>query len=716
MKRYDLTVAVTAHNEGLIAHKTMRSILEAAKKLEEKNISYEILIHIDNGDEITKNYFKRYQQMPNMQIFENSFGDPGPSRNFLVAKANGTYISILDGDDLISDNWLILAYELLKSQKEEVIVHPEGILTFGTEVSNVLTLQTETLPREKDTIVLLGENRWCAILMAKTETILRFPYRHLTGGYSHEDYVFNIETTEAGIRHLIAKKTVLFYRRSKNSRLSSSNNGNLIIPYMGLFDFQKVRGFHKEVQVEVPLNVSLKQRGYKLYKKIRNNNFLNYFITPPAKLTLKLLNRCSHISEERKIPKFVVEEWAKINHLETQLYPYPAMVKNTQLYNPSNLSVIGETYLKIASSVTQVPDYIFIVPWLVRGGADKVLMNMMKAIEEIHPGTKFTVITTLPTKNVWAKMLPKNTDLIEFGRIADGLPPHEMDELFSRVITQLKCKRIHVINSEYAYGWLYRHEELIRNHYDLTVSLFASGLIPESNFTCRFSFDDPFIFDIYKAVKKVFTDNQTVIEESIEKNAFDPALFKVHYQPIMDEMKPVHQLEKNKKKIRVLWAGRVTREKMPDVVKAIGEKLNPEEFQIDVYGAFSEDVNKRFFDGVPAVKYCGVFDGFSTLPTENYDILLYTCVGDGMPNIILEAAAAGLPILASNDGGVHEFVQNKKTGVLVDDIRDVDTYIQRLQEFKEDPGVFEKYAKAAQKLLKERHAWEVFVEKIKEDF
>lgn len=38
MKRYDLTVAVTAHNEGLVAHKTMRSILEATKKLEEKRL------------------------------------------------------------------------------------------------------------------------------------------------------------------------------------------------------------------------------------------------------------------------------------------------------------------------------------------------------------------------------------------------------------------------------------------------------------------------------------------------------------------------------------------------------------------------------------------------------------------------------------------------------------------------------------------------------
>ena len=715
MKRYDLTVAVTAHNEGLVSHKTMRSILEATKRLEEKKISYEILIHIDNGDQITKDYFKRYAKMPNVVIYENNFGDPGPSRNFLAQKASGEYLTFLDGDDLISDNWLVVAYGALIGATEEVIVHPEGILTFGTEVNNVLTIQTETLPREKDTIILLGENRWCAILMAKTSTLLKFPYQHLTGGYSHEDYVFNVETTNAGIKHIIAKETILFYRRSNNSRLSSSNNMNQIIPYMEFFDFAKVREFRADSHADVPVEVSLKRKGYKLYKKIRDNNFLNYFITPPAKLTLKVLNKFNQEKKLGKIPEFVVREWAKINPLETQLYPYPFILNRTQIYDPSDLSMIGETYLKIAQSVTHTPDYVFIVPWVVRGGADKVMLNMMKAIEEIHPGSKFTVITTLPNKNVWAKMLPKNTDLIEFGKLADGLPPYEKDELLSRVITQLKCKKLHIINSEYAYAWAYKHQELIKNHYELTVSVFASCFIPESNFTCRFSFDDPFIFDIYPVVKKIFTDNQTFVEESVEKNALDEKLFKVQYQPIMDEVKPVHHAEANKK-VKVLWASRVTREKMPDMIKLIADKLDPKEFQIDVFGAFSDDVDKNFFAGVPVINYRGAFDGFSSLPTEDYDILLYTSVGDGVPNILLEATAAGLPILASNDGGVHEFIQDGKTGSLVKEIRDVDGYVKKLKDFRKNPKKYEEYVEAAQKLLEERHSWKAFIKKMKEDF
>ena len=82
MKTYDLTVAITAHNEGLVAHKTMRSILEATKKLKEKKISYEILVHIDNGDKETIKYFGTYKDINYVSVYKNNFGDLGSSRNF----------------------------------------------------------------------------------------------------------------------------------------------------------------------------------------------------------------------------------------------------------------------------------------------------------------------------------------------------------------------------------------------------------------------------------------------------------------------------------------------------------------------------------------------------------------------------------------------------------------------------------------------------------
>lgn len=55
---YDLSVIITAHAEGLLAHKTLLSALRA---LEELKNDYQIIVNIDRGDEATIDYFKRYR-------------------------------------------------------------------------------------------------------------------------------------------------------------------------------------------------------------------------------------------------------------------------------------------------------------------------------------------------------------------------------------------------------------------------------------------------------------------------------------------------------------------------------------------------------------------------------------------------------------------------------------------------------------------------------
>ena len=59
-----LSIIVTAHHEGLIAHKTMRSIERAVSLLRDSDISYEIIISIDRGDEETIRYFSNYTALP----------------------------------------------------------------------------------------------------------------------------------------------------------------------------------------------------------------------------------------------------------------------------------------------------------------------------------------------------------------------------------------------------------------------------------------------------------------------------------------------------------------------------------------------------------------------------------------------------------------------------------------------------------------------------
>ena len=713
MSKIDLSMAITVHDEGILAHKTMRSVLEAAEKVKEAGYTFEIIIHIDNGDTATIKYFERYKSQKEIKIYKNSFGDTAPSRNYILSVARGKYTAFLDGDDLVSDNWYVDALNMLEKTDEDIVVHPEAVLTFGVDQPNVLTLQGDSY--DQDPLILLGENRWGSVLMAKTGLLKDNLYRILGDGYGHEDYVFNINTLEKGIKHKVALETVLFYRRSAFSRLSLGNLHNVTIPYAKMFEFENIKKM--QINNEIKKKYTTKERAYKIYKSIRNNDALNYFITPVAKLTLKILKRNKiNSSINNKVPLFVLKEWKKINHIETLLYPHDRDVKNVQIYDAKEFLSVGRAYYKIAQNIRFKPDYVFLVPWVVRGGADKVLFNYIEALKEIHPEWHFTVIATIAGRNTWVNQLPDYVDFVDFGKMALSLVPDMQDKLMTRLITQLNCTNLHIINSEYSYMWAKRHEELVKKHYNLYVSLFAWEYVRGSNMGGVFGYDNPRLFEIINVVKKIFTDNAAMMEYSIEENAFDKNKFKVHYQPVknLDLYSPKDKvLEEGK--LRILWAGRVAAVKLPEVVAEIGRHLNPKKVTIDVFGEINKDTDSNVFKNIPAINYKGAYDGFQSLPVDQYDLLLYTSLTDGMPNVILEAAAAGLPIIASNDGGVGEFIQDGKTGILIEDYLDYESYVKAINKVLENPEVLKKYARNAQRLLLDRHSWDKFVEIVRKD-
>ena len=50
---------------------------------------------------------------------------------------------------------------------------------------------------------------------------------------------------------------------------------------------------------------------------------------------------------------------------------------------------------------------------------------------------------------------------------------------------------------------------------------------------------------------------------------------------------------------------------------------------------------------------------------KNFDIFVLPSLKEGLPYVILEAGLAGLPVIASNVGGIPEIIENGKEGLLV---------------------------------------------------
>lgn len=707
-----LSVIITAHNEGLLAHKTILSVFRA---LEDFSEDYEIIVHIDNGTAETKAYFERYADDKRFTILENNFGDLGESRNFAIKRAKGSYVSLLDADDLVSKNYFVQMVKTLDEAEGEIVVHPNYCLSFEDFGDNyVFQTLGESINPEMDAILLFARHRWISAICAKRKTLAKHPYIKTENGYGHEDYTLNIKLTEDKVLHKIAKDTIYFYRRKAVSLLKQSNSQHLTQPYSKMFEIEKWKKFDiPEEKVEQKRNARQVLRDF--YIKMRNNKTLNSIITPAAELAKKATGK--KIISKTKVPEGVLAEWKEMAKIEMQIFPAQYIIDKMVIYDTDTPQDASKDYLKLCNQIKEMPDYVFIVPWIISGGADKVILNYLKALEELHPEWNIAVIATLQSDNEWKHRMSDHSYLVEFGNVAKNLNAEDRDLLLTRLLIQLRCPKIHIINSVEGLHWVMAHEALVKNEFKISTSLFCPGIIPKTNCEGRWDFADPHVVRIYPMMEKIFTDNTKVVESLISKDGFDKEKLKVHYQPTEIPAHTERHYD-SEKALRILWAGRISIQKNPKLLVRIAEKLSPEKVQIDAYGRVDPDELEgfKFPKGSDVLHYQGPFHDFNEIDLEKYDLLLHTSISDGMPNVILEAAAAGMTTIASNVGGISDFVRNGETGFLVDDIENEDEYVKVINEIQTNPSILNKLMTGAEKLLQENYAWEKFVEDVKSDF
>lgn len=709
-KNTELSVIVTAHHEGILAHKTILSVLRALEPFDNEGLSYEIVVHIDEGNEATNTYYSSYVDDARFVIFHNSLGNPADSRNFAIKKARGKYSALIDGDDLISRNWLIDSYNTLKASDTPSILRPQYHFHFGeAEELNHVWIMENSFSKEEDSLILSFYNRWTFPLVASTALLRQHPFRPSLNGYAYEDWLFNADIRADDIPVNIVPGAVVFYRRRQGSITSHHKGG--ILEYSELFDIDYV----KSIKIDTPIDS--RPNKLKMYtktagkvavhfgKSLRKSNKIRQLTDPT-------LQRVLYKKRSSQLPQNLISAWKDINSIENQLYPTKASIRSVN-FHPLSFNQhdvrFGLIYKQLVDQVTRKPDYLFLPPDLGIGGTEKVLFNYIEAIAKAHPDWHIGVIGRLPKK--YHQTPPPNVDFIDFRQATEGLEKYQKDLIWSRLLVQLGVKRLHLINNEYFYQWIAEHLDVLKHeNYTINASMFMREYTEDKGHIR--SIADPLLANIYPVINRVFTDNQNIIDEMLVNNAFDKERLIVHYQPDSSTIVPPRRIS-SKQPLRILWAGRLAHQKRPDILKKIGQTLNNLDYHIDAYGN-STHYDGSYFKGVPSITYKGGFRGIKSIPTNEYDVFIYTSSVDGVPNILLEIAASGLPIIASDDGGVREFIRNKETGILVG-IEDVSGYVAALDYIKSNPDHAKDMAIAAQNLLKTQHSKQQFYDAVKRD-
>jgi len=124
--------------------------------------------------------------------------------------------------------------------------------------------------------------------------------------------------------------------------------------------------------------------------------------------------------------------------------------------------------------------------------------------------------------------------------------------------------------------------------------------------------------------------------------------------------------EPSGERLRVLFLGSVTAEKGPDVairvVKAVAAD-HPIDLRVVGRGDMAEPL-RGSLDPDDPITFTGPAE--DVRPHLGWaDVLLLTSRTEGLPGVVLEAAAAGVPTVAFDVGGVSDIVQTGTTGQLV---------------------------------------------------
>ncbi len=156
----------------------------------------------------------------------------------------------------------------------------------------------------------------------------------------------------------------------------------------------------------------------------------------------------------------------------------------------------------------------------------------------------------------------------------------------------------------------------------------------------------------------------------------------------------------------ILWAGRLDRQKRFDVVLDVARAMPDVDFAC--WGRPVLDPDEYDLSDLPAnVTLHPPFAWIEDLPLSEADGWLYTSAWDGLPNMVIEVAACGIPMVASAVCGVPELIDDK-TGWPVADGEAADSYVNALRDMLSDKDARVARATAAYERVKSRHVREEF--------
>lgn len=723
-KPRDISVIIPAHREASLLHRTLHSVLQAISHAGEQGITCEVIVVLDRADDETRHIAHRFAEAHSklpLQIVEADVGDPGLTREVGRRVATGTFLALVDGDDLLGKEWLARAFAMASSSPEALrIYHAEHQVYF--EAENFLVRYRPSLGAEANGFqphFLATTNPWTSLLFFAREPFANRPFAYISRnlqqphqfGYGYEDWHWLAEQLAIGAEVHIVPETCNFVRRKKSasSILKQDSRGITLLPPTQLLDPVALAS-----QPAQPATTPI-AKSSKLKKLLQKAKALTQKHCPELlglakriSSTFKMLVRKRKKSLASNAPAWQVRLWNACLHMhaiDPQIFPNNSLLASAidHLRRPPPLAA---KYLAACQAITKRPTHVLIIPWLKKGGADLEVLHYVRALQASSKDHTILVITTNDSDSPWAKRLSPEVMVLPLGSLLADVSLEEQIRTLGTLLVQLKAPVIHLVNSRLGYATVNACGDAIRNQSQIFASCFCEDITSDGR-TSGFAFEEQ--PEVYRHLSGIFSDNQTILDKLQSTYGYSTEKLFLHYMPI-DLAEPMTIPQRDT--LQVLWAGRLDRQKRPDLLRKITEKLAGQPIHFTIYGSpvLERKANYKNWAGLKNVTYQGPYDGFESLPLDQFDLFLHTAQWEGLPNVLLEAYTHGMPVVASGVGGVPELVKTGENGYCITPFDDVDAYCDALIHLQKNRQKLTQFALSGRNLVANRHSWAAFLQ------
>ncbi|WP_454752344.1 glycosyltransferase family 4 protein [Cupriavidus necator] len=367
--------------------------------------------------------------------------------------------------------------------------------------------------------------------------------------------------------------------------------------------------------------------------------------------------------------------------------------------------------------------HIFALPFLGKGGAELTAIQFARAIGELRPGCSVGIFVTDRNQVEESLMLPSHVKVINlWDYLPDGLSEESRMSFLHDCLMAAKPHVFHVINSDLGWRLICRDGLRMKKVMRLYGSIFALQFTPD--FQNRIGYAEYYLREGIDVLDGLFSDNLRFQNDAIE--IYDLADARHKFIPVYNACRiAVGDWEARAQRrvgsmsaggqpvpdLIVLWAGRLDEEKRVDLLFETAARCP--EFHFHVYGQSVVGTQKAMPE-LANIHYHGPFrDPEQAFDRAAYDVFMFTSRWEGLPNMLLEVGALGIPVIAPDVGGIRELI-DESTGFLVPQRATPQDYVQALQSVHANRPSACKRALALLNRIRERHTWPAFCRRLDE--